>query len=179
MYSDDKKQQIIDSLLDGTKSGYIKWLLSNSSFNKDTSHKMEYTSSDKLTRFSIDVNLEDSLLCVGGGSAYLYIHNDDLVDKRLQIPSSEFQDVKLLEELIYDKFVKPVVMKSLPKAGVLDSIVGNINKQHHREEQIDDILGNPYAITDTGRTEAEVIEEYLENKEKSEKKPKKKKYWFF
>jgi hypothetical protein len=142
MYSDKKIKQIIDSLIEGTKSGYIKWYLRPSTFNSDTKHNMSYDSDDGNTRFDLEVGLENSLLRVKGTTPYLYIHNDDLVDDRLQISGYDYEELNELRELIYRVFIKPKVTKNLPKTGVLDGILGNINKQYIRQEKIDDILSD-------------------------------------
>ncbi len=140
MYSDAKIKSVIETLISGTESGYIKWAPESSIFNSDTRHKMGYTSDDGLTEFTIEVELDDSLLRTSGGYSYLYIRNDDLVDDKLQIASSDFKRVKELRELIFQKFIRPKTIKNPPKIGVLDDILGNINLGHMREQKIDDML---------------------------------------
>lgn len=140
MYSKDKLQKILDTLIEGTKSGYIKWTLKNSMFNSDTQHNMEYKSDDGLTSFSMNVTLSDNLLSLSKSGKTLRINNEDLVDNAIMISDYDLKDTRVLCELIYQKFVKPKVIKNLPKSGVIDNILNNINKQHIRQEKIDDIL---------------------------------------
>ena len=187
MYDDEKTQKIIDNLIDGTKIGYIVWKLDNSIWNNDTRYKMIYESSDGLTVFNLEVTLDNSLLCVDSNIAFLYIHNDDLINRNLQVSSNTFENVKNLQKLIFSKFVKQISMKKAPKVGTLDSILGNINKQHHRQEKIDDILEDTptslldetIKLTTSGRTEAEVIEEFLKKYEKLKEEKTKKRWWHF
>ena len=187
-YSKEKLQKILDSLVDGTRSGYIKWTLENSMFNSDTRHKMEYISDDGLTTFSMDVTLEDDLLSLSGSTKSLRIHNDDLVDDGITVSGYDFKDTKVLCELIYKKFLRPSIMNNLPKTGVLDDILGNINKQHMRQEKIDDILSDDdiQIIEDEAKA---LVEKRIKEAKEGTLKPKvvevkqsqskKKKWWQF
>lgn len=179
-YSEKKIQKIVDTLIDGTKDGYIKWSLTKSVFNSDTRHNMIYKSDDGVTSFTISINLEDSLLSLTKVTNTLYINNDDLVDDSLQVSGYDYPDTKVLAQLIYDKFIKPKVIKNLPKKGVLDGILGKINKQHHREEQIDDILEDDTkpSLEKPTPPKTKIIKEGEKPPFHKEEKPKKK-WWQF
>ncbi len=140
MYSEEKIDKILDSLIEGTKSGYIKWGLTNSVFNSDTRHKMTYQSDDKKTNFDLEIRLENDLISLTKLSKYLYIKNSDLVNNSLPVSSNDNDKVRELEKILFEKFIKPKTLKNLPKKGALDDILVNINKQHMRQEKIDNIL---------------------------------------
>lgn len=141
-YSKDKLQQILDNLIDGTKKGYITWKLINSMFNSDTRYNMHYISDDGKTEFRIDIRLENDLSGMSGATRDVRINNDDLVDGYIVISGYDFNDTKILADLVYRKFVRTLAKKNIPKQGVLDSILNNINIQQMREDKIDDILSD-------------------------------------
>lgn len=140
LYSEDKINEIIESLIEGTKSGYIKWTLKQSIFNSDTRHNMSYSSDDDLTIFDIDIKLDKSLTSLSGVTPYLYIRNNDLVNNKLPISGHEYKELENLEKLIFEMFIKPNTLKNPPKTGILDNILANISKQHMRQEKINDLL---------------------------------------
>lgn len=142
LYSKDKLQQILDNLIDGTKKGYIKWKLRNTVFNSDTIYNMYYISDDGKTEFRIEIDLEDDLSSMTNATKSLRINNDDLVDNGVVISGYDFKDTRVLSDLVYRKFVRTLAQKNIPKQGVLDSILNNINIQQMREDKIDDILSD-------------------------------------
>jgi hypothetical protein len=136
----EQVEKIIQRLLDGTKNGSIIWKLTQSCFNSETSHQYSTTTEDKKTTFTFEVRLDKNLKPESRW-AYMYMYNDKLLDGKLQISNSDYPEIIDIQNLIYNKWVKPnLSLKN--NLIVLDDILETIgDKQSRRDRILDDLLG--------------------------------------
>lgn len=129
--------QIIESLINNTKDNSIVWKLSKCMFNSTRSHEFETFSMDNLTKFTINLNLNDSFnLCKG---SLLSIYNDKLPDKHMYVGQSRYKNLTILEQLLYDKYIDKSLLIDIEP--ILDDILNNIGtKEKNRDRKLEEIL---------------------------------------
>lgn len=132
-------KKILDSLYEGTKEGAVIWKLRNTIFNSDTRHNMNCFSNDGETEFQIEIHLDDTLKHKPG--THFYIRNKKITDGYATVSSYKSVTLKELENLVFDKFVKPTIT---PKFNdyVFEDILKNIgSKEYMRDKKLEQILG--------------------------------------
>lgn len=144
-------QKIIDRLVDGTLNGSVVWKQSPSIFNSETSHKYQTSTEDGKTLFDIEIKL-DSKFKPHNNYLYLYMHNSELIDGRMQIASTNYTGLDKLQQLIYNKWI----VTTLPQKNedfVLNNILNNIGDKQTRRDQILDELLHPHNIAAENTTD--------------------------
>ncbi len=129
--------QIIESLIDNTKDNSIFWKLSKGMFNSTRSYEFETFSMDNLTKFTMNLNLDDSFNLSKG--SLLCIYNDKLPDKSMYVGQSSYRNLTILEQLLYDKYIDKSLLIDIEP--ILDDILNNIgNKEKNRDRKLEEIL---------------------------------------
>ena len=149
-------QKIVDRLLDGTKDGSVIWKLSSSIFNSETRHQYSNTTEDGKTTFNFEICLDDKFQPSTVLGLYVYMYNSDLIDGKLQISSSNYKGVDALQQLIYNKWIKPTLpIKN--EAVVLDDIFNTIgDKQSKRDRILDEILDTDKKCVEEKENESDI-----------------------
>ena len=130
---------ITDSLLKNTEKNIISWTEDKNIFTSDISKTYVYETDDKLTKFNIEIDLNnDYNICY----SKLIIRNS-AIPGGFQIINNTNNNVKKLSSIIYDREIKPNLnirnQKTVYK-NILKSI-GTISSR--RDDRIKEILDDP------------------------------------
>lgn len=134
MDENKKIEKIVEYLFDNTVDNTIQWKLSNSIFNNEFEYGMEAIVDETVFSIFIILNRDGSLQ---NGSS-IFISNKDIISGRRQVSSLQFNKIRNLEILIYDKYVKPNI--KVQSTSVYDDIINSLGKDHIRNEKIEKIL---------------------------------------
>ena len=139
MNTSDQIIKIVDSLITGTEDGSVSWIVRNSCFSSETSYYYQTFSNDGVTYFEMEISLEDNLSLRTYPHA-LWIHNPSLVNGRKQVSESDCSNIKKIQVLIFNKYVKPNLIHK-KETSTLDSIFdGMFTKSAIRDKKLNEIL---------------------------------------
>jgi len=159
----EKLGLIIDSIVKATEDNAMNWELRDSCFNSERRYNFRSYSIDKQTEFHMEVCLNESLDNISKWGGSLVIYNKGLVEGRKIISNGEFS-VKKLEDLLFQRYVKPTLVVK-KESDTLDSILGSIgNKQYMRDIKLDQILDDSEIKNESNKvppTHAEIKESIL------------------
>ena len=132
----DKVDNIVDTLIETTKSGEVKWneKLSNiSKYNRKFERVMFTSINDTTFNITIKYILNEGLFELEK-SPFLFILNKELPGGTICVNSD---NIKNLREIIKDNFCQDMS----PNSNDLDNILDSINKSISISKYIDDKLG--------------------------------------
>jgi len=134
----EKIEKILTELINSTKSNAIEWKLRDTCFNSTRTHHYHCFSLDNQTSFEVEISLNESLTEIGYNNC-LWIKNKNLVDGRKQVPSNSL--TKELDTLIYEKYIKPIIVHQFKDEPILDYILDQIvTTQTARDSKISKLL---------------------------------------
>jgi hypothetical protein len=134
-------KEIITNLIESTSSGETTWELSKSIFNSDTCKYYESKSIDGKTTFKVQVYLSSKLLLEPTMTNF-FIHNTDLVNGYNIFTPYEFNELKELGQIIYDRYVKSSLPHKNQNDTYQDILENSFSKQHIRDKKLSSILGD-------------------------------------
>jgi hypothetical protein len=136
----DYTKEIIETLIENTKSNIIDWIPCQNLFSSDTKHHFKYHSEDGKTKFQIEIQIEVKSSTIKNGSC-LTIRNDNIIDKCIFIHGYGNTQVLKLAELIFNSKIKPTLLIKNQDL-VFDDILNSLGtKSSRRDKKIDEILG--------------------------------------
>ncbi len=139
---DKKLLAIIDSIYKATINGSLKWTLSNSFFNNDTTHRYESISLDGITKFDCRIELDTNSANVANGfylnDGSVTINNPNMLDGKAFMSMSRYPVKKILE-WIYINEIKPKLKVSNQDI-VMDNILKGIDISEYRDDKINKVL---------------------------------------
>lgn len=134
-------EEIIQELLESTKSNYIDWVEYKSLFSSDTEKHFKYITDDEKTTFQLRIKIQPDLSTIENRS-YLLVENEDLLNDKEFIYASENSNVYDLCKFIFDNKIS-TTLNIKTQSSVYDSILNSIGtKASRRDKKIDEILNN-------------------------------------
>lgn len=138
MTKEEKIEKILIALKEATECGSTEWNLRDTIFNSQRTHHYRAYSIDKETYFDLEITLNENLSGLSVGSIYLWVHNKGLSDGKKQISNNPI--VKEIVNLIYEKYIKPIVILRA-EDDALDNILSGIaDKSYMRDKRLSEIL---------------------------------------
>jgi hypothetical protein len=134
----DKIEKILSQLVESTQCGALEWTLRDTCFNSETRHHYQSKSIDEKTSFEIEISLTAKLDAIGYRSP-LWIRNESFSDGRKYVQSNP--KTMQLEDLIFEKYIRPSIRIKIKEEEVLDEILTGIGDlQYVRDKKLNQIL---------------------------------------
>ena len=130
--------EIIERLYQMTKAGSITWVR-----NKNTRTHYNYSaySDDTLTKFNLEISLDDEQKLNSHNLWWIFIYNSNLIDGSIGVYSGKIPTVNDIVQEIYQQYIVP----SLKPIGqhqelALNNILNSLDKEGVRDNRIQKIL---------------------------------------
>ena len=140
----DKIEKIIQTLIDSTLNGNLKWEVEESYLfvkNDNTLRKMVSFGTDG-SKFTLEVKFihNKSVIIELDKSPGMFINNEK-IPKGIMYIDSNYGDIVKLRDIVKDKFCSDMKPSGSIES-VLDSICNSITISELRDSKIDDIFNN-------------------------------------
>lgn len=149
----DALKSIVQGLESQTKSDSIKWLTGKQYAKTDKSKSYYDNNEEKLELYLFHILDSSTVIkyhCYIGhnheiNNSWLSIENSNLQDGRLVITSGTFPEYQDLEDVLYDKYLEPILnsykLNYDTDLKVLESIVGKCGIEAVRDFKLNSLLG--------------------------------------
>lgn len=127
---------IVQVVFDTTISGNLKWI--ECSYGSDSRKIFESESEDKLTRFTIEVNMNENG-SIGKSGAFT-INNNNLLNNKIYIYGDENRNVKKIQQILFETHFIQSISRSLDQEKTLNQILNNIDASYSRNEKLENLL---------------------------------------
>lgn len=138
MTKEEKLEKILLSLKEATECGAIEWNKRDSCFNSEKNHHYRAYSIDKQTYFDLEVSLNENLTGLRSSGNMLWIYNSGFPDGKKYVSSNSV--TKEIENLIYEKHIKPTIILKAEDDALDDVLNGIGNKSYMRDKKLNEIL---------------------------------------
>jgi len=129
-------KEIINRLYLMTKSKRISWILDS---NTRTNYKYSAHSTDGITKFNLEISIDDVGNLNNHTSWWIYIRNKNLIDGSCPVYSGEVAQVFDIIKEVYNSYTKPIIL-NVNQSPILNDILNSLDKIQIRDDKIQKIL---------------------------------------